>query len=68
MACLNGDGTGKLPQVLIEKSKKPNCFNGQTSPELGFEYYFNSKSWMNTGIFFEWLKAFDLYIGGTRNR
>ena len=23
---------------------------------------------MNTGIFFEWLKAFDLYIQGSRNR
>ena len=44
LACLNGDGTEKLPLVFIDKSKKPKCFNEQTGDELGFEYYSNSKS------------------------
>ena len=51
MACVNGDGTKKLPSVFIGKSKIPKCFNGKTGNEHGFSYYFNSKSWMNTSIF-----------------
>ena len=68
LACVNGDGTEKMPLLFIGKSKMPKCFNGMTGDKLGFDYHFNSKSWMNTGIFFEWLKAFDSYIGETRNR
>ena len=67
-AGVHGDGTEKLPLVFIGKSRMPNCFNGQTRNEHSFNYYFNSKFWMNTSIFVEWLKEFDLYIGETRNR
>ena len=68
LACVNGNGTEKIPLLFLGKSKIPKCFRGMTGNELGFNYYFNSKAWMNTGIFSEWLKAFDSYIGGTRNR
>ena len=50
-ACVNGDGTEKLPLLFIGKSKKPKCFDGNPANELVFNYHFNSKSWMNTAIF-----------------
>ena len=65
---MNDDGTEELLLVFIEKLKIPKCFNGKKSNELCFEYYFILKSWMNTGIFFEWFKSFDSHIGGERNR
>ena len=68
MASVNSDGTEKMLLGFIGKSKIPKCFKGKTGSELGFNYYCNSKSWTNSGIFLEWLKEFDSYIGNTRNR
>ena len=68
MACLNTAGTENFPPVFILKSKIPKCFNASAGNEVSFECYFNSKSWMNPGIFIEQLKACDLYVGVTRNR
>ena len=61
LACVNGDGTEKLPLEFIGKSKKLKCFDGNTVNELGFNYHFTSKSWMNTAIFLSSLNHF-IYI------
>ena len=50
LACTNGDEIEKIPLFLIGKSKIPKCLKKMTGDELGFNYFFNSKSWMNKSI------------------
>lgn len=50
----NMDGSEKLPLLMIGRYANPRCFkNVQTKP---IEYLANSKSWMTSNIFAEWLK------------
>lgn len=40
----------------------------KTGVEHGFDYYVNKKAWMNILLFFDWLRIFYMYIGGTSGR
>jgi hypothetical protein len=55
-ASLTGE---KLEPLIIGKSKKPRCFGKIKSENLPVMYRNNTKAWMNSLIFKEWLLKFD---------
>ncbi|RHY51880.1 hypothetical protein DYB34_004871 [Aphanomyces astaci] len=55
----NADGSDKLPPMFIGKSKKPRCFGGLSSRELGLLYHSNRKAWMTMALFSEWISNFN---------
>lgn len=67
LAYANGDGSERFPMLLIGKGRQPHCFQKRTGAELGFES-FNTKAWMNTVVFFDWLHCFDVVIGNQPTR
>ena len=56
--CCNADGSDKLKPFVIGKSAKPRCINNFTS-SIYLRYVNNSKAWMTSYLFGEWLYAFD---------
>ena len=56
--CVNKSGTHKLKPLVIGKSKKPRCF--QNVKSLPVEYTNNTKAWMTSVIFLDFLRSFDL--------
>lgn len=54
MACANASGTHKLPILLIEKEKKPQCFKNITS--LPVTYAAQKRAWMDSILFLDWFK------------
>jgi len=60
--CSNGDGTDKLPLLVIGKSENPRCFKNIHRANLGCQYKWNKKAWMLETIFREWLIWFDKRI------
>ena len=63
LARLNDDGIEKLPLAFIGKWKKPKFFGRKTGSELGFNYHFNSKSWIRTGNFLSGLNHLIYVLG-----
>ena len=57
MFCANMDGSDKVPLLCIGKSQKPRSFRGHLT--LPTEYKANSKAWMTSDIFMEWLRKLD---------
>ena len=57
MFCANMDGSDKVPLLCIGKSQKPRSFRGHLT--LPTEYKANSKAWMTSEIFMEWLRKLD---------
>ena len=55
--CANMDGSDKVPLLCIGKSQKPRSFRGHLT--LPTEYKANSKAWMTSEIFMEWLRKLD---------
>ncbi|RHY27848.1 hypothetical protein DYB32_006490 [Aphanomyces invadans] len=55
----NADGTDKLEPMFIGKAKKPRCFGGLTSREVGLLYHSNRKAWTTMTLFSEWLSNFN---------
>ncbi|XP_053388839.1 tigger transposable element-derived protein 6-like [Mercenaria mercenaria] len=49
----------KLKPLVIGKSRKPRCFSRINVDSLSVTYRFNKKSWMNSGLFEEWLSSVD---------
>jgi hypothetical protein len=47
----------KLKPLVIGKSKKPRCFGGLKSLPVIYEH--NTKSWMTSSIFEDWLHQID---------
>ncbi|PFX11437.1 tigger transposable element-derived protein 6-like [Stylophora pistillata] len=45
----------KLKPLVIGKSKKPRCFKGKDIGALNIIYRHNSKAWMTSQLFCEWL-------------
>lgn len=58
--CCNGDGSDKLPPLVIGHFKSPRCFKGVNMKTLGCTYRHNTKAWMTTQHFVEWLRSFEL--------
>lgn len=54
MTCTNASGTHKLPVLLIEKEKKPQCFKNITS--LPVTYAAQKRGWMDSILFLDWFK------------
>lgn len=56
----NADGSEYYPLWIIGRSQNPRCFKkGVATRGLNFHYRFNSKKWMTTAIFLEYLKWLD---------
>ena len=49
----------KLPLMVIGKSTKPRCFRNATIP---LEYHSNSKAWMTSELFINFIRKFDSRI------
>ncbi|UYV64827.1 TIGD6 [Cordylochernes scorpioides] len=58
LLCCNSTGTDKRRLLIIGKSAKPRCFRN-FSPHFYCTYISNSKAWMTSGIFQEWLQQFN---------
>lgn len=56
--CISATGEKETP-LVIWKSKKPSCFKGKNMSNLGVNWTSNSKAWMTTPIFEQWLINFD---------
>lgn len=56
--CCNADGTDKLPLLMIGTAKKPRCFQNFNYSSM-IDYKHNSRGWMTSLIFNEWLTCFD---------
>jgi hypothetical protein len=57
--CTNADGSHKLPPLIIGKYANPRCFKTININNLPIIYRNNSKAWMLTTLFQEWLCDFD---------
>ena len=56
--CCSADGLHKLPLTMIGHAKSPRCFKNFNC--LAFvDYFNNTKAWMTTKIFNDWLAKFD---------
>ena len=49
--CVNGDGSDKRQPFVIGHSARPRCFNKKNGADLGFDYAWNSKTWMTRSLF-----------------
>lgn len=58
----------KVKPLLITKSRNPRCFKKIKPETLPVSYYFNKKSWMNSGIMEAWLKGLDRKMGRQNRR
>nr|CCA27218.1 DNA binding protein putative [Albugo laibachii Nc14] len=61
VAC-NGDGSPKLPLLLVGASYPPRCFRGKSTSELGVDYSSTSKGWMTAELFQHWAPSFNKRI------
>jgi hypothetical protein len=57
LLCTNSDGSNKRVPIDIVKSTKPRCL--KIVKKLRVTYYANSKAWMTSGIFRDFLHALD---------
>ena len=60
--CANADGSHKLDPLIIGKYAKPRCFKNIDLRNLPITYRNNSKAWMFTSLFQEWIQNFDKQI------
>jgi hypothetical protein len=65
--CANATGSHKIRPLVIGKSLNPRCFKNINKSALPVIYRANSKAWMRSDIFIEWLKHLDYYFR-TMNR
>ena len=61
--CKNANGSHKLNPLVIGKFAKPRCFKNINISNLPITYQNNSKAWMLSTIFQEWLQEFDRQVG-----
>src|SRR4051794_29244793 len=60
--CANATGSHKLRSLVIGKSLNPRCFKNLNKLALPVTYRANSKAWMRSDIFVEWIKDLDYYF------
>ena len=68
LVCSNVDGTDTIPPLMIGKARRPRCFQGVNPKQLGIDYDYGPKAWMNSTIFHNWLCRFDEMISETPGR
>jgi hypothetical protein len=61
LLCTNSDGSDKRVPIIIEKSARPWCF--KNAKKLPVTYYVNSKMWMTSETFRDFLHALDASFG-----
>ncbi|CAG8760019.1 20174_t:CDS:2, partial [Rhizophagus irregularis] len=54
-----GSGSHKFPPLVIGKANNPRCFKNINRTSLPVTYRANSKAWMRSDIFVEWLHHLD---------
>ena len=66
--CMNATGTHKLQPWIIGKYSKPRCFAaaGVNVDRLNCTWRANSKAWMTSVLFEQWLRWFDNQMAGRR--
>ncbi len=55
LLCVNMDGSEKLKPLIIGKYAKPRCLKDINMNNLQINYRYNTKAWMATVLFNEWL-------------
>jgi len=55
----NATGTHKLEPLVIGKYQRPRCFKSINLSTLPVTYRANSKAWMRSDIFRDWVRKFD---------
>ena len=61
--CANANGSHKLPPLIIGKYANPRCFKNINIRNLPMMYRNNTKAWMLTTLFQDWLRDFDYQVG-----
>ncbi|CAB4375842.1 unnamed protein product [Rhizophagus irregularis] len=59
LLCSNSTGSHKFPPLVIGKANNPCCFKNINKTSLPVTYHANSKAWMRSDIFVEWLHHLD---------
>jgi len=59
LLCVNMTGSDKRKPLVIGKSANPRCFKNINKGRLPVDYCANSKAWMTSLIFLDWLKRWD---------
>ncbi len=55
----NATGTDKLKPVIIGCAKRPRCFGKSFNPEIYGHYFYNTKAWMTSLVFSDWIHSLD---------
>ncbi|CAB5374532.1 unnamed protein product [Rhizophagus irregularis] len=62
LLCANSTGSHKFPSLIIGKSLNSRCFKNINKSALPITYRANSKAWMRSDIFIEWLQHLDRWF------
>ena len=65
--CVNATGSDRLPLWIIGKARTPRALRGVSLTTMGVHWRHNKKAWMNSTIMVEWLQAFYVHVGSTRD-
>ena len=57
--CCNATGSDKLKPLVIGRACRPRCFGKTFDPNIYVTYKHNSKAWMTSAIFQDWLINLD---------
>ncbi len=60
--CASADGSHKLPPLIIGKYANPRCFKNVNIRNLPMTYRSNTKAWMLTTLFQEWILDFNRQV------
>src|SRR6266852_4796045 len=55
----NATGSEKLTPFIIGKAACPQSFNRNTGAQLGFYYRNNTKAWMTSYLYQDWIQQWD---------
>lgn len=64
--CCNLTGTEKLEPIVVNRAAKPRCFRGVNINDIPIKYFSNTKAWMTTKVFLEWVRAINLKMHGRK--
>ncbi|QMW47093.1 hypothetical protein G4B11_010572 [Aspergillus flavus] len=66
--CCNSDASERLPLWFVGTAKRPQAFSaaGINIENLGCHWRFNTRAWMTSTIFTEWLLWFDQRMAGRK--
>lgn len=67
MLCCNMDGSGKRKMMIIGKFKAPRCFKNFNISHFA-DYRSNTKGWMVSSIFTDWLIDFDFEMAKQKRK